>query len=433
MRLHAAAVVMVMLATACGGGGSEKRAAAITGRPAIATLLSADAVVEPAVGNRYTNPGAVVLHQGRFHMFRNSFQDWPGPSVVSHLVSSDGIAWSEPAAKPVFASAKVPYTKGNAFFMSALVADDGTWIAYLYTYDGKTAPGHIGRATAPAAGGPWTVDPNPVLSPGPSGSWDAARVVEPSVVRTTDGYAMYYSGIDAEGVARIGRATSRDGITWTKDDAPVLEGAAEWTGKSIGCPQVIRTGDAYLMTFDAADARFKIGMATSGDGISWTVADDPIMDLTMSPGRLPIWQSELVERDGALYWWLEAGPGASATDVFALRLDRDAGTRDMRATARVDTQKAVVIDVQATGFSIAFDPSDTSGTTAHVHAFVDRPPPAHGEAIPLDTDGIVHSKTSPITVTGLSSGTHTIWVVAADGADRAMLPPRALRLDVTIP
>jgi len=60
------------------------------------------------------------------------------------------------------------------------------------------------------------VDPKPVLEPGSKGSWDEVRVDTPSVVKTDDGYAMYYAGASADGVIMIGMATSSDGITWKK-------------------------------------------------------------------------------------------------------------------------------------------------------------------------------------------------------------------------
>ncbi|MBW3604193.1 MAG: hypothetical protein KY460_04620 [Actinobacteria bacterium] len=51
---------------------------------------------------------------------------------------------------------------------------------------------------------------------------------------TDDGPAMYYAGYDGERVARIGLATSTDGIEWNKHEGPMREADGEWDGGSIG-------------------------------------------------------------------------------------------------------------------------------------------------------------------------------------------------------
>lgn len=93
----------------------------------------------------------------------------------------------------------------------------------------------------------------------------------------------------------------------------------------------------------------------------------------------------------------------------------------------------VVIDVTATGFEIRYVEGDVSGETAHVHSYVDRPPPAAGDNVSLGDPTIVHSTGSTITVRGLEPGEHQIWVIAADGNDDALIPPEPVELTVTIP
>jgi hypothetical protein len=47
---------------------------------------------EPASSfkNLYINPGAVLFHEGEFHMFFNSFTNWPGLVKIGYAVSTDG-------------------------------------------------------------------------------------------------------------------------------------------------------------------------------------------------------------------------------------------------------------------------------------------------------------------------------------------------------
>lgn len=90
------------------------------------------------------------------------------------------------------------------------------------------SPIRVSVFTATSADGlSWTRDDSPLLEPGPSGAWDDARVETPTVVRTPDGtFHLYYSGCAGAcggGIYAIGHATSPDGLTWTKDPAnPVI-------------------------------------------------------------------------------------------------------------------------------------------------------------------------------------------------------------------
>jgi predicted GH43/DUF377 family glycosyl hydrolase len=65
----------------------------------------------------------------------------------------------------------------------------------------------------------WTKSsPNPVLDLGPSGSWDDSHVEDPSVIKDGDLYKMWYAGYDGI-IYRIGYATSNDGISWEKNSS----------------------------------------------------------------------------------------------------------------------------------------------------------------------------------------------------------------------
>jgi predicted GH43/DUF377 family glycosyl hydrolase len=128
------------------------------------------------------------------------------------------------------------------------LVDIGTCVLYFHTI----RDGQIGRATAVSPIGPWSVDPDPVLNPGPKGAWDEQGIFWPCVVQEDDSYRMYYTGKNLMDNA-IGFATSPDGINWTKHDDPqttdepyaesdpVLTGEAEWTLGKVDRPRVVRS------------------------------------------------------------------------------------------------------------------------------------------------------------------------------------------------
>ena len=61
----------------------------------------------------------------------------------------------------------------------------------------------------------WAPRPEPVLSRGALGEWDSGDVLNPSVVKTSNGYLNLYSGFDGK-TWRTGLASSRDGVAWRK-------------------------------------------------------------------------------------------------------------------------------------------------------------------------------------------------------------------------
>ncbi len=424
--------------------------------PVVATLLDQEPIVGPADGEKWTNPGWMIVHGGTLHMFRNSFSAWPGDSVTHLLTSTDGGAtWTE-RPDPVWTNEDVPFGDGgNAFFMTGHVADDGTWSAYYYVYNGPTSRGEIGRATAPAPAGPWTSDPQPAIEPGPDGTWDEVNVGEPEVAVTEAGWFLWYSGRGDDGTTSIGLATSEDGVMWTKHDDPmtteapfaesdpVLTGDEVWDGGSVGCPQVLVADDgSFVMQFDSATrGTHALGVAVSGGivaGVEWSKAAlNPIVTTELSPNRAPTWQSALVGDADAPTLFLEIGAASTGTAVHRLDLDLstvwdvDPTVPRISGTSVEVAGDDVTIVVDTQGWEPAFSAGDAS--TWHVHAYVDLVPPRRsGIEIPLGRDGIIHSTGATLRIDDLEPGDHTIWIVVADGNDLLLEFPRPVRVDVTI-
>ncbi|MCK4824369.1 hypothetical protein KA005_51935, partial [bacterium] len=96
-------------------------------------------------------------------------------------------------------------------------------------------------------------------------------------------YQMWYTGQD--GITyRIGYATSDDGITWTKHASnPVVDlgTAGSWESSHVHSPSVVFNGSDYQMWYTASDgANSRIGYATSPDGVTWTKhASNPVLDI----------------------------------------------------------------------------------------------------------------------------------------------------------
>lgn len=269
---------------------------------------------------RYTDPGAVIYHDGQFHMFRNGFRAWPGFVSIGYLTSEDGLTWTEVSDEPVLTTDDVPYAEVAALASDVLVEDDGTWIMYFYTWGstpggGDAATWGIGRATASDPAGTWTVDEEPVLVRGKEDSWDSGSVSAPRVVKTDDGYVMYYSGSsDGLGTFQIGLATSEDGITWTKQEEPILTSPDGFY--TAHQPMVQQTPDGWIMLYRQVLERGKMELAyaVSDDGVAWEPMG-VVWNNKVIPRSSGFWYTALVYHDDQYYLYIEGGRG-SVTDIY---------------------------------------------------------------------------------------------------------------------
>jgi formylglycine-generating enzyme required for sulfatase activity/predicted GH43/DUF377 family glycosyl hydrolase len=262
----------------------------------------------------YTDPGGVVYHDGQFHMFYNNLQDYPPTQVaIGYAASSDGLEWARVTEHSVLDVRNVPYGANIIMASSALVEEDGTWVLYFNTVaeEGTTEPlSVVGRATASSPTGPWRIDPQPVLEPDPDG-WDAYAIQRPSVVRTADGYYMYYQALESKcATPVIGMATSPDGMNWTKYPNPIFEGSAVTWGEHISAryPYVVKTDLGWFMFFHASGDKFpqSIGLAVSSDGINWVLGQDqPVFQIANYPAWSVIFVDKVVHVDGTWYLFLE--------------------------------------------------------------------------------------------------------------------------------
>lgn len=267
---------------------------------------------------RYTDPGAVIVHDDVVYVFRNGFRGWPAPVGVALSTSSDGVTFSD-SPDPLFDFSDLDYVGVAALASSVLVDSDGTWVMYFYSWDDFTwpkAPSVIGRATAPAATGPWTADPAPVLLPGAPGSWDDLAVRSPSVVVDESGtWHMWFAGAGSVSAA-IGHAVSSDGISWSKDADPVMVGEPDqWDQPFVHQPRVTVGPDGFVMAYagvstvtDSSAVVQEHGVAVSTDGVTWRRSTAPALTAS-DAGGANIWWTALTWGADRYWWFLEVGVG----------------------------------------------------------------------------------------------------------------------------
>ncbi len=166
--------------------------------------------------------------------------------------------------------------EGSYIAANGAALSDGATLRYYYQAGGADAaklPPQIGLATS-SDGVVWTKRARPVLGPGPYMSWDERGVADPFVIRMGATLYLFYTGMDRARRQRLGVAESGDGLTWTKlRSNPVLElgGFGDFDENGLGEPAVWAAHGYYWMLYTGRDRgeRRRLGLARSEGGAHW--------------------------------------------------------------------------------------------------------------------------------------------------------------------
>jgi formylglycine-generating enzyme required for sulfatase activity len=141
--------------------------------------------------------------------------------------------------------------------------------------------------------------------------------MDPCVLKVGDRLILWYCGM-LEGKYRILRATSNDGIHWTKQDEPVLPLGSDGQFDALhhAGPCVLQVGDAFVMFYLGSNGKkWTVGLATSTDGVQWAKSSaNPVLDA----GPEGAWDGgsilgvEVLWLDGRLHVWYAAHSLADA-------------------------------------------------------------------------------------------------------------------------
>lgn len=154
----------------------------------------------------------------------------------------------------------------------------------------------------------WTKHPdNPVMIPGTPGEWDEEYIAPGSVIYYDNTYHMWYTGGSNSGTLRIGHATSPDGVTWKKDtiNNPVLDAGpdGDWDENYIYGGGVLVIDSILHMWYGGHSGsiittNFRIGHATSPDGVTWTKdTNNPVLDM----GPVGTWDGGWVSAGSVIF------------------------------------------------------------------------------------------------------------------------------------
>ncbi len=309
------------LGTPYGWDNDPRGSIRLRSRPGEWTEYAHNPVLEPGETGEWDDAviseAKVILVDNTFHMWYAGRWRHPEglktPMDIGYATSTDGVHWEKYYANPVLKrgplggydeniiSAPMPLYDGHTFYLWFSAVDfRGNWsINCATSTDGVKWP---------------KSDANPLLTETHDQRWDAVYLAEPYVLFNGDHFQMWYNGASAQTNTLLGYAVSPDGLTWTRrqENRPVLNVAAggAWDDFAVARASVLYDGERYQMWYEGhSGSAWRIGYATSPDGVEWTRGhDNPIVEL----GAEGSWKSRVASEpnvifDGQLYRLYHSG------------------------------------------------------------------------------------------------------------------------------
>jgi hypothetical protein len=248
--------------------------------------------------------GALHFDGSVYHLWYDGRDQAGVHADTGHATSSDGVEWTKDPTNPVLTRGAPGEWDDFWVYGTGVVHDGAQYHMWYNGFGSQTDIWQVGYATSPD-GTVWTKHPdNPVLTPGPAGSWDSLLIGLGTVILDDGSYRMWYDGGD-ETARQVGYAESTDGVTWTKYPDPIVEVGTypgAWDRGWVSWPYVVFDGTTYHMWYTGGHitstyTHWSIGYAYSGDGIEWTKHGESFV-LTGSEG---LTQSGPVHFDGSTF------------------------------------------------------------------------------------------------------------------------------------
>ena len=157
----------------------------------------------------------------------------------------------------------------------------------------------------------------PVFKHGEPGTFDSTKVDHPTVVRYDGKFHMWYTAGDVASRYKIGYATSKDGRAWTRQNGgrPVFGPGrkGQFDDQVVLHPTVLRDARGVLhLWYNGVGPQksFRVGHATSQDGVHWTRSNNG--EPVLTPGRVGsfdegyVYNVFVMLHEGKFHMWYSA-------------------------------------------------------------------------------------------------------------------------------
>jgi predicted GH43/DUF377 family glycosyl hydrolase len=328
------------------------------------------------------DPG-VLYDSGTYNLYFTALNSSGTQSIgfsstpeVGGTKQPNNASWSSPATQVLTTG-----FDGAAVSHPSVIKDVATYVMY---YSDLSATPTIGRATSATANGSFSPGVSAVLTPGVAGTFDSAGVKDPVAVKVGTGdYRMLYTGVDADGIERVGLATSSDGSTWTKQgvvlNPSMTPFAADETGVEptgmlvdgatlhVWTSAIDRTGrtrgDHATTPFPTASGSIPGGWATYQLGSVSTTIEDFRQIARTSSGTVTLWMSFLQPySSGGGEFWSQYFPVTVSSPTEALNFLLTVHGIRWRAQLTTPSSNPSLNTVQVTSAPVSFAPSGSASS-----------------------------------------------------------------------
>lgn len=233
---------------------------------------------------REATTGYVLKVGSKYHMW---YHGYDGSLLrIGYAESDDGVVWSKAFdANPILTAG--PYTwDGQSVGFPFVMRDAQSGFKMWYSGYSEGVHVEIGYALGKNAKS-WMKHSEPVLTRGNPGSWDDNILLFPNVLYNEGRYDLWYAGSRGTyNTSQTGYATSSDGIQWTKDARnPVLKPgpSGSWDDMATFVGDVLLDGNFYRMWYGGFDGvTGRTGYAISPKSTEISVSAD---GMYVSPGK----------------------------------------------------------------------------------------------------------------------------------------------------
>jgi predicted GH43/DUF377 family glycosyl hydrolase len=237
-----------------------------------------------------------------YHLFEETQYNPNGWSIETRT-SSDGITFSAKSARLFQFGAVGTFDRKGQADPSVIYDGVGDWKMWFDALDGSDVWDKLGYATSTDSA-TWTKYGS-ILERGASGAWDDNFTHHPSVIKHGGVYYMYYAGAKATSAStyKIGLATSTDGINWTKYASnPIISngGSGEFDEIYVRPSNpIFIDGLWYMWYWGFNSANHSIGLAVSRDLYTWKKVGKVLGNPAGATGEIdPTASFAIIEGDG---------------------------------------------------------------------------------------------------------------------------------------
>ena len=233
--------------------------------------------------------GSILRVNDTLHLYYSgSSDDFAQEIAIGHAWSIDNIDWHV-APNPILEHGAAGAWDAAMVINPSVYLDESTSTYHMW-FAGHEGNGyydltHIGHATSDD-GVNWAKDTqhNPVLSPGPEGSFYDTWVYGPEVTFHNGNYHMFFSGWDGYATSNwrynnLGYATSVNGIDWVieKHDLPAINvgETSAWDDKWVRYSSVMYQDGIFKIWYDGKGDHTGIGYAEEDTTVIHVPQDQP--------------------------------------------------------------------------------------------------------------------------------------------------------------